>query len=215
MSETNKIIEELTGALTSNTAELNALKGQVASQQDLLNEVRTHNQNVAKSVDWGNLGEDVFKGVASATTSKIEEATHMSREFSQNAGLLTDAGKKQLELAKSLSSGIRDLNEKNRQIGEALESLRRGLKGVSGAVGAKLTHMLLTGALTASVGLFGGYWWAKGNIEKMSFVELGEDITGPYGADYCGYASGEMKTDHRGGTACFFWVTPNPVEPTE
>lgn len=161
MSDDNAIIQDLIGALSSNTVELNNLTRQVAAQGDTLNEVKRHSESVKKSVDWANLGDDVYEGVAAATTAKIDETLDASAKIVAQADALSTASIDQRSAVDDLRNALKTTSEEKREATRATERLHSAAEALGGTYRGGFVRMLLVGALTASLGLFGGYWWAK------------------------------------------------------
>lgn len=206
MSDDNAIIQDLIGALSSNTVELNNLTRQVAAQGDTLNEVKRHSESVKKSVDWANLGDDVYEGVSAATIAKIEETTGASAIIIKHANDLAAASHEQQcavdELKRALDTTHREKEEATR----ATQRLHSAAEALMATHRGGFARMLLVGALTASLGLFGGYFYAKDSLERLWMAELGDRLRGPNGEENCGYAKGDMQNASNGNPACIFWL---------
>jgi hypothetical protein len=206
MSDDNAIIQDLIGALSSNTVELNNLTRQVAAQGDTLNEVKRHSESVKKSVDWTNLGDDVYEGVAAATTAKIEETLDASAKIVAQAEALGTASIDQSSAVEDLRNALKTTSEEKREATRATERLHSAAEALMATHRGGFARMLLVGALTASLGLFGGYFYAKDSLERLWMAELGDRLRGPNGEENCGYAKGDIQSASNGNPACIFWL---------
>lgn len=202
----NAIIKDLIGALTSNTAELNTLKRQVAAQGDILNEVRRHGESVKQSVDWTNLGEDVYEGVAEATTAKINETVGAAVKIMVRAEALTAASDAQSSAVEDLKSALTVTLREKEAANRATDRLHSAAEALGATYQGGFIRMLLVGALTASLGLFGGYFYAKDSLERLWMAQLGDRLKGPNGEENCGYAKGDIQSASNGNPACIFWL---------
>ncbi|WP_373486536.1 hypothetical protein [Blastomonas sp.] len=70
----------------------------------------------------------------------------------------------------------------------------------------RMGMMALVAALTASLGLFGGYWWAKGNIRTERLAEVGELLRSSSGEDFCGDMSATNSMPDNNGVYCASWI---------
>lgn len=219
MSNDNAIIKELAGALTSNTVELNNLTRQVAAQADTLNEVKRHSESVKKSVDWKNLGHDVYEGVALATLTKIEETTGASAKIVEQADALGTASREQSnalqDVMRKLETALRTTSAEKAEAARATESLHRAAKELGTTYQSGFVKMALTAALTASLGLFGGYWWAKSTVQKEGFAETGARLRFSNGETYCADMGGTVIQADNNGTYCATWIKRPDEKPDE
>ena len=206
MSDDNAIIQDLIGALSSNTVELNNLTRQVAAQGDTLNEVKRHSEGVKKSVDWANLGEDVYEGVAAATIAKIEETTGASAKIVAQANALATASHEQRSAVDELKTALKTTHQEKEEATRATKRLHSAAEALMATQRGGFVRMMLVGALTASLGLFGGYFYAKDSLERLWMAELGDRLRGPNGEENCGYAKGDIQSASNGNPACIFWL---------
>jgi hypothetical protein len=204
------ILERLVRTITQNNSELAALKTQTASYESILNEVREHNRMVKESVDWGNLGDDVFKGVASATISKIDETTGAAAKIVQNAKALEEVGGKQFNALEAINITLKGVGERQTNTDAAIMRVNMAADKFRARSIGMVGWMVLAGLITASLGLFGGYFYAMDVTVKAWHSELGADLIGDKAKDYCRYADGKWQVSENGNPACVFWKTPDP-----
>jgi hypothetical protein len=70
--------------------------------------------------------------------------------------------------------------------------------------------LALAVALTAPLGLFGGYWWAKSNIEVSTLFDTAQLLKTEWGATTgCGYI-GNVGISASVGIVCEVPMTPDP-----
>ena len=215
MSTDNEIIKDLIGALSSNTIELNNLTRQVATQGDTLNEVKRHSESVKKSVNWANLGDDVYEGVAAANIAKIEETTGASATVIEQAKDLAAASREQQHAVDELKSALKTTSEEKRAATHATERLHRAAEMLMATHKGAFVRMALVATLTASLGLFGGYWWAKGNVRKEGLAEVGQLLGSSNGQSYCADMSGTVLQADNNGIYCASWIKRPKEAPVE
>lgn len=215
MSNDNEVLENLIGALSSNTTELNNLIRQVAAQADTLNEVKRHSESVKKSVDWANLGDDVYEGVAEATTAKIEETVGASAKIVAAAQTLGNVSRDQQEAVQELRSAITASYEESSKAAHATNRLNKAAEDLRATYRGEFARMALVAALTASLSIFGGYWWAKSNVRKDRLADIATILRSSNGETYCADMGGSVLQIDNGGSYCATWIkTPeeNSVE---
>jgi len=184
-------LDALLEAMAENTTTLIDVHKQAAATSASTKDARTYVQTIAKQTDWETNGKDIA-AVLSMSLEEDHDALHAASDAAiEMRGLSVELTRKADRAAEAQMEGASKLHAAAQRLSEAQERLEAGKW-------RRLGGMALIGVLTASLGLFGGYWWAKGNLRKERLAEVGELLKSPSGAEFCGdmaqYARRGSKT---------------------
>ena len=192
-------LDALLEAMAENTTTLIDVQKQAAATSASAKDSRTYVQNIARQTDWASNG----KAIAIILTEALEEdheALHAARDASKEMrGLSVELTRKTDRAAEAQMEGASKLHAAAQRLSEAQERLEAGKW-------RRLGGMALIGGLTASLGLFGGYWWAKGNLRKERLAEVGELLKSPSGEDFCSDMGSTVLESDNNGIYCASWI---------
>ncbi|MBU1837941.1 MAG: hypothetical protein KJ834_18125 [Alphaproteobacteria bacterium] len=200
----DEMLEALVSVTAENTTTLLNVEHQAAVTAASVKDARTYMATVVKNTDWETNGKKIAaildkamredRAALNAAAKAADDMQTMSVGISHKVDAAADAQQK-------ASLAFHTASERLLSIMEAHEQGKWRRMGM----------MALVAALTAALGLFGGYWWANGNIQKARLAEVGELLRSSGGEDFCGDMSGTVLEADNNGVYCASWIK----QPTE
>ena len=195
----DQMMEELVSVTAENTTTLIDVQKQAASTAASVKDARTYIAKVAANTDWETNGKKIAAILDKAMRedrAALNAAGEAAREMRSKSVEITDKVNAAAEAQKTGSLAFHAAAERLLSVMEAHEQGKW----------RKLGMMALVAALTASLGLFGGYWWAKANIRKERLAEVGELLRSSSGEDFCGDMNSTVLEADNNGIYCASWI---------
>ena len=200
----DEMLEALVSVTAENTTTLLNVEHQAAVTAASVKDACTYMATVVKNTDWETNGKKISaildkamredRAALNAAAKAADDMQTMSVGISHKVDAAADAQQK-------ASLAFHSASERLLRVMEAHEQGKWRRMGM----------LALVAALTAALGLFGGYWWANGNIQKARLAEVGELLRSSSGEDFCGDMSGTVLEADNNGVYCASWIK----QPTE
>lgn len=195
----DEMLEALVSVTAENTTTLIDVQHQAAATAASVKDARTYIATVVKNTDWETNGKKIA-AILEKAVREDRAALHAAGEAAREMELLS----KQTILETKIATKTQE--QVSIALHGAVEGLLRLRKAHEQGWWRRLAVMALIGALMASLGLFGGYWWAKGNIRKEGLAEVGQLLQSSSGENFCGYMGSTVLEAKNDGLYCASWI---------
>lgn len=200
----DQMLEALVSVTAENTTTLINVQKQAAATAASVKDARTYIARVAANTDWEANGHRI----AAVMEAAIKEDR---AALTASANAARDMKAMSVGITHKVDAAADAQREASNTFHSAAERLLRVMEAHEQGKWRRMGMMALVAALTAALGLFGGYWWAKGNIQKARLAEVGELLRSSSGEDFCGDMSGTVLEADNNGVYCASWIK----QPTE
>jgi type VI protein secretion system component VasK len=154
---------------------------------------------VVKNTDWETNGKKI--------SAILDKALREDRAALNAAGeAAREMRSKSVEITHKVGEAAKAQKDASLAFHSAAERLLGVMEAHEQGKWRRMGMMALVVALTAALGLFGGYWWAKGNIQKARLAEVGELLRSSSGEDFCGDMSSTVIEADNNGVYCASWI---------
>ena len=200
----DEMLEALVSVTAENTTTLIDVQHQAAATAASVKYARTYMATGVKNTDWETNGKKI--------SAILDKAMREDRAALNAAGeAAREMRSKSVEITHKVGEAAKAQKDASLAFHSAAERLLGVMEAHQEGKWRRMGMMALVGALTASLGLFGGYWWAKANIRKERLAEVGELLRSSSGEDFCGDMSGTVLEADNNGVYCASWIK----QPTE
>jgi hypothetical protein len=200
----DEMLEALVSVTAENTTTLIDVQHQAAATAASVKDARTYMATVVKNTDWETNGKKI--------SAILDKALREDRAALNAAGeAAREMRSKSVEITHKVGEAATAQKDASIAFHSAAERLLGVMEAHEQGEWRRMGMMALVATLTAALGLFGGYWWAKGNIQKARLAEVGELLRSSSGEDFCGNMSGTVIEADNNGVYCASWIK----QPTE
>ena len=203
-SPQDEMLEALVSVTAENTTTLIDVQHQAAATAASVKDARTYMATVVKNTDWETNGKKI--------SAILDKAMREDRSALNAAGeAAREMRSKSVEITHTVGEAAKAQKDASLAFHSAAERLLGVMEAHEQGKWRRVGMIALVGALTASLGLFGGYWWAKANIRKERLAEVGELLRSSSGEDFCRDMNSTVLEADNNGVYCASWIK----QPTE
>jgi uncharacterized protein YfcZ (UPF0381/DUF406 family) len=198
-SPQDEMLEALVSVTAENTTTLIDVQHQAAATAASVKDARIYMATVVKNTDWETNGKKISAILDKALRedrAALNAAGEAAREMRSQSVEITHTVGEAAKAQKDASLAFHSAAERLLGVMEAHEQGRWRRMGTMAAVAA----------LCSSLALFGGYWWAKANIQKARLAEVGELLRSSNGEGFCGDMNSTVLEADNNGVYCASWI---------
>ncbi len=195
----DEMLEALVSVTAENTTTLIDVQHQAAATAASVKDARTYMATVVKNTDWETNGKKI--------SAILDKAMREDRAALNAAGeAAREMRSKSVEITHTVGEAAKAQKDASIAFHSAAERLLGVMEAHQEGKWRRMGTIALVAALTAALGLFGGYWWAKANIRKERLAEVGELLRSSGGEDFCGDMNSTVLEADNNGIYCASWI---------